>query len=200
VRNIYLKDSNGAAAEELLLATEYEKNVEAWSPDGRFILFNQVTPKHERELWAVDGGSAPFVVVAESQPVRKGVFSPDGRFLAYVSGESGRDEVYVRRFPKGDGKWQVTRQGGLDPRWSRNGRELFYITGDSFVSAQVDLSGNACKVGPPHELFTFKPVRIGRNSCDAAPDGRHFLCVTEPDTREPAPLTVVLNWSLPIER
>jgi eukaryotic-like serine/threonine-protein kinase len=113
VRDIYLKDINGAAAEELLLETEYEKNVEAWSPDGRYILFNQVTPNHERELWAVAAtrGSEPFAVVAESKPVRKGVFSPNGRFLAYVSGESGQDEVYVRPFPKGGRKWQLTRQG-----------------------------------------------------------------------------------------
>jgi eukaryotic-like serine/threonine-protein kinase len=202
VRDIYLKDINGAAAEELLLETEYEKNVEAWSPDGRYILFNQVTPNHERELWAVAAtrGSEPFAVVAESKPVRKGVFSPNGRFLAYVSGESGQDEVYVRPFPKGGRKWQLTRQGGLDPRWSRDGRELFYITGHSFVSVQVDLSGDACKAGPPHELFTFLPAGIGRNACDAARDGRHFLCVTQPDTRESTPLIVVLNWSLPIER
>jgi eukaryotic-like serine/threonine-protein kinase len=201
VRNIYVKDSSGAAAEELLLETGYEKDVEAWSPDGRFILFNQLTPNHERELWAVAaaGGGEPFAVVAESKAVRKGAFSPDGRYLAYVSGESGQDEVYVRHFPRGAGKWQLTRQGGMDPRWSRDGRELFYIKGHVFTAVQVDLSGDGLKTGPPHELFNFLPIGIGRNSCDVAPDARHFVCVTESDTAEPSPLTVVLNWSLSIE-
>jgi eukaryotic-like serine/threonine-protein kinase len=200
VRDIYVKDISGAAAEELLLETGYEKNVEAWSPDGRFILFNQVMPNHERELWAVSaaGGSEPFAVVAESKDVRKGAFSPSGRYLAYVSGESGQDEVYVRQFPQGTGKWQLTRQGGVDPRWSRDGRELFYIKGHEFTAVQVDLSGDGFKAGAPRELFSFLPVGIGRNSCDVAPDASHFVCIA--NAAEPSPLTIVLNWSLSIER
>ena len=78
-------------------------------------------------------------------------------------------------------------------------RELFFIKGHIFAAVQVDLSADGFRAGPPHELFKFLPVGIGRNSCDATPDASHFVCVTEADAPEPSPLTVVLNWSLSIE-
>jgi Tol biopolymer transport system component len=201
VRNIYVKDSSGNAGEELLLETGFETNVEAWSPNGKFILFNQVRPNHERELWAVAaaGHTEPFAVAAGSKAVRKGSFSPDGRYLAYVSGESGQDQVYVRHFPQLTGKWQVTKQGGLDPRWSRDGKELFYVSGHGFVAVQIDLSEDGFQTGEPRELFTFRPSGIGRNSCDPTPDARRFVCISESDTTDPSTLTVILNWSPSIE-
>jgi Tol biopolymer transport system component len=196
-----VKDSSGNAGEELLLETGFETNVEAWSPNGKFILFNQVRPNHERELWAVAaaGHTEPFAVAAGSKAVRKGSFSPDGRYLAYVSGESGQDQVYVRHFPQLTGKWQVTKQGGLDPRWSRDGKELFYVSGHGFVAVQIDLSEDGFQTGEPRELFTFRPSGIGRNSCDPTPDARRFVCISESDTTDPSTLTVILNWSPSIE-
>jgi hypothetical protein len=105
----------------------------------------------------------------------------------------------VQRFPRAAGKWQLTGQGGSDPPWFRDGRELFYIKGHEFVAVHLDLAGDGVKAGPPHALFNFLPVGVGRNSCDAAPDGRHFLCVTEAGAAEASALTVILNWSLSLE-
>jgi Tol biopolymer transport system component len=202
VRDIYLKDSGGSGPEEVLIESSIEKSVEDWSPDGKFILYNQVAPSHQRELWAVpvEGVREPFPVIAGPTASHRGVFSPNGRYLAYVSSESGPDEVYVQTFPPSGGKWQISTSGGTDPKWSHNGKELFYARGDSFVALKVDSISPHFTFGPPRELFSFPPVGTGRNRCTVSPDDQHFICVARGERVNGSSLTVVLNWTATLPR
>jgi serine/threonine-protein kinase len=123
-----------------------------------------------------------------------GKFSPDGRWIAYISDESGQYEAYVRPYPGPGGKWQVSTQGGGEVIWSRDGSELFYRNGNKWMAVAVSLEPGF-KVETPRGLFEGPYVDVGGVSFDAAPDGRRFLLL-EPAAPE-SPIThlnVVLNW------
>src|SRR5262249_31840105 len=126
--------------------------------------------------------------------------SPDGKFLAYHSNESGRYEVYVRSFSGPGGKWQISTAGGSGPVWSRNGRELFYRNGDKMMAVDIDIGRGAFKAGSPHALFEgkfeFRPGGpLAEANYDVAPDGQRFLMIkTYGQTESAAQLHVVTNW------
>ncbi len=133
--------------EEPVLASDRTKYVTDWSPDGRFILYRAVDATTNLELWAlpVGGGGKPIPFLKASFGVSQGQFSPDGRWVAYASNESGKWEIAVAPFPGPGGNWKVSTAGGTEPRWRRDGKELYYLAPDGKLMA-VDV-----KTGPTFE-------------------------------------------------
>lgn len=198
---IYRKPANGAGGEEFLTPSKSLAVPKSWSPDGRFIVYAQINPETGADLLAipVEGDRKPFVVVQTPANEDQGQFSPDGHWIAYTSNESGQSEIYAIPFPPSSsgGKWLVSRGGGVQPRWRRNGRELFYISPDSkMMSVEVN-TGPVFQSGTPHPLFQSEIVdtgiRTGPMSWDLAPDGNRFLIITA-NSSDTSSLTVALNW------
>jgi Tol biopolymer transport system component len=125
-----------------------------WSRDGRFMLYSTQDPKTGTDLWVLPtmGERKPFAVLKGRFDEIEGQFSPDAQWLAYASNESGRDEIYIRTFPQAGGTWQVSVWGGSQPRWRRDGRELFYVAPDNRLMAvpiRVMSDTHALDVGGP---------------------------------------------------
>jgi eukaryotic-like serine/threonine-protein kinase len=200
--DLYQKSADGVGNEGILLQEKGTQRVFSWSRDGRFVLYGHgENPNAPADLWVlpVAGDEKPFPLI-ETPRFREhhGRFSPDGRWVAYVSNESGRDEIYVVPFPRADGRWQVSTSGGSWPRWRGDGRELFYVAADGNVMA---VPVNARSAGflndPPARLFQLNPQLLGSIAYlyDVSDDGTRFLVNRSTGTMTPAPLTVVINWS-----
>ena len=206
-RDSLYEKSAGGAGDERLIALDAGLP-QSWSSDGRFVLFSRPDSKTGVDLWVLPmmGDAKPFVVVQEPFDQRGGEFSPDDRWLVYASNESGRFEVYVRPFPHSGGKWQVSSSGGTQPRWRRDGRELYYLAPDGRLVAVpiiVSPDGKTLKLGVPTPLFqprlaTGVNVVPGRPQYAVAPDGRFLLNTIVEDTA-PSPITVVVNWTQLLE-
>jgi eukaryotic-like serine/threonine-protein kinase len=200
---IFRKPANGAGKEELLLPVKPLAVPKSWSPDGRFILYAQINPGTGADLLGlpVEPDPKPFVVAQTPATEDQGQFSPDGHWIAYTSNESGHSEIYVIPFPlsASGGKWMVSRGGGVQPRWRRNGKELFYIAPDSKMMAVAIDTQPVFQTGTPRALFQTNIVdtgiRTGPMSWDIAPDGNRFLIITEAPG-DASSLTVALNWQM----
>jgi Tol biopolymer transport system component len=198
---ILQKSANGAGAEKLLLPTKPLTVPKSWSPDGRFILYAQINPETGADLLGFEVGPdpKPFVVAQTPATEDQGQFSPDGHWIAYTSNATGQSEIYVIPFPlsPSGGKWMISRGGGVQPRWRRDGKELFYISPDSkMMAVDVNIRPNF-QTGTPRALFQTNIVdtgiRTGPLSWDIAPDGNRFLIITQ-TPGDASSLTVVLNW------
>jgi Tol biopolymer transport system component len=196
---IYRKLANGAGAEELLLRANDLVFPKSWSPDGRYIIYAHVKPGAGSDVLAapVDKQSNPLAVAQTPANEDQGQFSPDGHFVAYTSNESGVSEIYVVPFPPSPNgeKWLVSRGGGVQPRWRRDGKELLYPSPDSQMMAVEVNTEPVFQAGNPQALFQTdivdNGIRTGPISWDIAPDGR-FLIITSSSID--ASLTVALNW------
>jgi Tol biopolymer transport system component len=221
IRDLYQKITGGARAEESVVLSDPNKTATSWSADGRFLLYNNVDPQTNGDLWVVPMAGERTPSVFLKTPFREvyGEFSPDGRWVAYHSNESGRNEVYVRRFvppvdqpsaagtepsarlqpdPTG-GQWQVSTAGGIMPVWRPDGKELYYLNpAGAMMAAPIAVTGSTLEPGAPIVLF---PTRIVSGGVDAqlgrqydiAPDGR-FLINAELDSAD-APITLIQNWN-----
>jgi hypothetical protein len=198
--DLYWKPSNGAANEELLLKSSEDKIPLDWSRDGKYLLYMVQDPKTGGDLWCLRMAEAerkPVRYLAAEPLTGQAQFSPDGRFVAYTSVETGTNEVYVRTFPDPVGWWQVSKNGGAQPRWRRDGKELFYLTGGIRITA-VDVStGATFQAGDPKTLFD---VRVLGASYDVSADGRRFLALTNPTEIAGDSITVVLNWQAGLKK
>ncbi|MBZ5624707.1 MAG: protein kinase, partial [Acidobacteriia bacterium] len=201
VYDLYQRAANGAGGDELLLKSDLNKYVADWSRDGRFLLFDQAIEGNRRELWVLPmdgtGERKPVPFLRTDFDTRSGRFSPDGRWIAYQSNESTKDEIYVRPFPApagGGGKWTVSQGGGRQPRWRRDGKELFYIglNGELMVS-EISTSGAAFQSQMPKLLFQIKAPLIPPG-WDVSVDGTKFLFPVTSGEATQDPFTVVLNW------
>jgi serine/threonine protein kinase len=200
IMNIYQKSSSGAADDELLWESFLSKWATDVSPDRRFLLFTEFG-KTGADVWALplSGERKPVPIVKSGAAERNGKFSPDGRWVAYESNESGRYEVYVQSFPGSGGKWQVSSGGGTGPRWRHDGRELFYITRDGILMAvQIDTTSQVPKKGAAEPLFQTRMAGMVQNTAkqqySVAPDGQRFLLnITAGNSTQP--ITVVTNWN-----
>jgi eukaryotic-like serine/threonine-protein kinase len=214
--DVFRKAANGSGAEELLLSDGSQDFPESWSPDGRFLTYDvgDPPPPNRRDLWVLplEGDRKPFPLMRTPFAEMQSQFSPDGRWIAFASNESGRFEVYVTAFadrPKGgEGqrspnptpKWQVSTTGGIHPRWRRDGRELFYLAGDTLMAASVAADANHFSVGRVERLFDARPVHPANNAnlpftvYDVSADGQRFLINTVDDSAGVAPLTLIVNW------
>jgi hypothetical protein len=129
-----------------------------------------------------------------------GGFSPDGRWLAYASNESGRFEIYVKPFPEPGGKWQVSTGGGLEPRWRGDGKELFYLAPDDKVMAVEVGTGAAFEAGTPQALFVTSLKNASGSHYDVTPDGQRFLLNRPIGEESSPPITLVQNWTAFLNR
>jgi hypothetical protein len=210
-RDLYQKPSSGAGAEELLVESPQDKTASDWSADGRFILHYSIDPQTAQDLWVMpmDGDRKPWVFLKTSFDERNGQFSPDGRWVAYRSNESGRMEVYIRPFAApaasnaaanpAAGQSQVSSAGGTFPRWRPDGKELYYIgPSGEMMAAPIKTAGTRLEPGAPVALF---PTRIyggggdnGQNrQYDVTRDGRFLINTVLDDA--PAPITLLQNWN-----
>jgi serine/threonine protein kinase/Tol biopolymer transport system component len=205
--NVYVKPTSGMGAETLVLDTPNIKVPQDWSPDGRFLLYYELDPKTNRDVWALPmtGADKKARVVANTRfDERHGQFSPDGRFVAYTTDESGRPEVVVQNFPEATGRWPVSTGGGIQPRWRADGGEIYFIAPDGMLmaaSVRVPGLGPGLDIGTPVALFPSRIVALGgtanfRPQYDVSRDGR-FLIIQPTEESAASPITILLNWKPP---
>jgi len=206
VADLFQKPAAGAGTEELLLATTQIKIATDWSPDGHFLLYRSDDPKTQFDLWALplSGDRKPLVVVQTNFNERDAQFSPDGKWIAYESDESGRYEIYVQPFPGPGNKVQISADGGMQVRWRRDGKELFYVAADGrlmSVPIQFTSNGTIVEAGSPVPLFMTRiphPVQnIAKQQYAVSPDGQRFLMNTIEEETAASPITILQNWKPP---
>ena len=196
--DLYVKDASGTRNAEPLLVNPDEKYVSDWSADGRHILYTSRGDGDTGwDIWGmlVDGDRKPFPIVKTTFAELWATFSPDGKYIAYQSTESGRAEIYIHEFPEARNKWQVSTEGGVEPFWRRDGRELFYRTGQRVMSVPVQI-GSTFTIGTPVQLFQtrFATVTV-RARYRPAHDGQRFLVLAPLAREAEQPAAVVLNWT-----
>jgi eukaryotic-like serine/threonine-protein kinase len=194
-KSAYEIPASGGADRLVLKAIGQNQSIDDWSPDGRFLLFHTDLP---RQLWALPMGSdpKPFVVAKPSSGfIDEPSFSPNGKWIAFDSDESGRYEVYLTTFPASSGKWQVSGSGGVQPTWRKDGRELYFLGLDGTLFA-VDVHSDAAspEIGAPHGLFRTNVTPSGQvDQYAPASDGTRFLVMNPIDNADQPP-TVLVNW------
>ena len=201
--NLYTKASNGSGVEAQLVDSRNNLIPQDWSSDGRWLLYQERYPTTGRDLWASDMTSRDhtprFVANTPAEEVLA-AFSPDGRWVAYQTNESGRFEVVVQPFPDAGGKWQVSTAGGAAPRWRADGKELYFLAPDATMMAvPVTAAGTSLEAGTPVPLFRTRIVDGGtvtnnRPQYAVARDGRFLINQPVADATA-APITLILNWN-----
>jgi Tol biopolymer transport system component len=204
--DLYQKSSSGSGSEEAILQSERIKDPTDWSLDGRFILYQAIDPETNRELWVlpVAGDRKPIPFIKTTFGVTHGQFSPDGRWVAYSSNESGKWEIFVASFPGPGGQWQVSSAGGSEPRWRRDGKELFYLAPDGKLMVVEVKRGPTFEAGAAKPLFQTRrrePVSFtDLFRYDVSADGQRFLVNTDVGEVTSSPLTVILNWTAGLKK
>jgi eukaryotic-like serine/threonine-protein kinase len=198
--HIYLSASDGTGTPMALTMDDASEVAPRFTADGRYLLFERLAeqPNSRREIWGVllSGDRKAFPVIQRQYDLFAPAVSPDGKWLAYESRESGRPEICVIPFLHGTGKWEVSTAGGLQPRWRRDGRELFYLsTDDKIMSAEITEQESSLLVGKVQSLFQANPVPFaGGSNYDVTGDGKKFVVASLASSQESEPLTLVVNW------
>ena len=206
--DVYAKPVSGVGDDRLLVAHELGDQPTDWARDGRFILYNRqisvadriTTAVGHNDIWALamDRDRKPFPVVETMFDEANGQFSPDGKWIAYQSNETGQPEVYVQTFPGPARKIQASIDGGVQARWRRDGRELFYLTPNGrLMAVTIRIDSTGMEIGKPVPLFTPQiggqwRHPYGRNYM-VSRDGQRFLVETPREVS--IAVTVILNWS-----
>jgi len=216
-QDLYQKSASGSVQDELLFSTPYPKVPDQWSRDGRFIVYSELDPKTKWDLWVLpvgQGGSPsgpgsrqpiPFLQTAFNE--FHGQLSPDSRWMAYASDQTGQREVYVRPFPVSDGLWRISTAGGDQPRWRSDGKELFFAGADGKMMAvavkTVAEPKRSFETGAPMLLFESHIVEAGpffSFQYDVTADGNRFLVTTAALGSFSPSLTVVVNWTAGLKK
>jgi Tol biopolymer transport system component len=201
--SIKSKAADGTGEAVTLVESERVVYSSDWSRAGRYLIYqenrnvNRGGDIRYRELGP--GGEAGEPVTFLSTPAEEGnpKLSPDGRFVAYASNESGRTEIYVRPFPDGAGKWPASVNGGGQVRWGSDGKELYYVEGGAALMAVSVSTEGAFTLGQPQQLFESSDLRAGGTpSYDVSADGQRFVMAAMIESEEPAPpaIRIVENW------
>jgi serine/threonine protein kinase/Tol biopolymer transport system component len=200
--NLYAKPSNGVGQEKLLWATPNNKAPQDWSKDGRFLMYVEVDPKSANDLWALDlMERKPRAIANTPFDEKMGQFSPNGRWVAYATNESGRFEVVVQSFPDPSEKSQVSTNGGTAPRWSADSKELYFIAPDGHLMvARITSAGTTVESGSPQSLFPTRLTGSGiiqfKPEYAVSSDGR-FLINEPVEESGASTITLILNWNPP---
>jgi eukaryotic-like serine/threonine-protein kinase len=176
----------------------------SWSPDGKLLAFIEISPTTGYDIWVLrmsDRKAQPFLQTQFNETVPR--FSPDGRWLAYISDESGHYEVYVQPYPGPGGKWQISTEGGTEPVWNPSGRELFYRSGDKMMAVDI-ATQPVFAAGKPRMLFQgpYLPTPLTNPNYDVSQDGQRFLMLKPSESTGAAPtqINIVLNWFEELKR
>jgi len=206
--SIFWQMADGSGGLERLTTTDYQQTTRSLSSDGQLLAFNQINPTTQRDIWVLqlsDRKAQPFLNTRFNEGAPQ--FSPDGHWLTYVSDESGGPEIYVQPYPGPGGKWQISTDGGTEPLWSHNGRELFYRNGTRMMAVDVTTQP-AFSAGKPRMLFERRYVSTPFPQTfpryDVSPDGQRFLMIKEGGGAEDAAarptIIVVQNWVEDLKR
>ena len=203
--DLYEKVSNGTAVEQDLLVEELDQHPISWSRDSRYLLYQSQSQRTPTTLFPLDlwvlprfGDRRPMAFLKSDAREIQGRFSPDGRWVAYSSDESGPHDIYVMSFPMGDQKSLVSIGGGEQPRWRTDGKEIFYLApNDRLMAAAVNGEGPRFKVGQVRPLFEMRAVGIGlrRYTYDVADNGQRFLVNKRIEQAVLPPITLVMDWT-----
>jgi Tol biopolymer transport system component len=195
VRDIYKRLASGEGADELVFESDTHKAVNAWSRDGRFMVYDTGGPGSTSDLYVLPliGDRRP--VVLDSQPgfQQQADISPDGGLIAYASSESGRFEVIVKGFPENAGRRQISTEGGREPVWRGDGRELFFLADDTVMSVDVQTSAAGFEWSVPRTLFKIPNLQRIPRGFTVSADGQRFVAVVA--TTLPQRFTTLLNWT-----
>ena len=201
--HIYITSASGAGDDQLLLPSDSDEFPTSWSRDGQSILITRFGFKAHAGIWLVplsgDRQPKPLLQSAAFDQLL-GRLSPDGRFIAYTSNESGRPEVYVQTFPPSGGKWTISSGGGAFPLWRDDGKELFYVIEDGKVMSAQIREGATFESGVPQLLFQTNIKVTLDYPYAVTPDGARFLINVTAEDNNPAPMTIVLNWTNDLKR
>jgi Tol biopolymer transport system component/predicted Ser/Thr protein kinase len=204
---IYRKPSSGAGSEELISQEKLRFPLD-WSGDGQSLIFQFSFPATRGNigLLPLSGNGKPRELIASTADEVQAQLSPDGHWIAYCSDESGQYEVYVRPFPSSEGRWQVSAAGGYEPRWRRDGKEIFYLAADrKLMAVPVHGAGSTFQMGAVSALFE-APVRgflqgwENSNRFDVTTDGERFLINVPTESVATAPIVTVLNWTAGLKK
>lgn len=194
--NILWQPADGSGPEERLTSSPNTQRASSWSPDGKVLVYSERDRAQNYDLWLLalesERKQRPFMETPFNEPV--GVVSPDGRSLAYVSNETGIFEIYVRSFPNPGGKWQISIDGGRQPVWARNGKEIFYRNGDKMMAVSIETEP-AFRAGRPVALFEgkFHLPEVAFAQYDVTPDGERFIMIRDLESW-PTQIQIVQNW------
>ncbi len=198
--DLYMKNSDGAQDEKSIVHDDVDKWPNDWSRDGKYILYTRGT-----DLWFLTLPELKSSLFLKAVSIlRNGQFSPDGKWVAYASNETGKWEIYVTSFPDARGRWQASTSGGEQPRWRADGKELFFLSSDSKMMAAPVTTGATFDAGSPATLFQTTPRQpVSTNdqfAYDVSRDGQRFLINTQVKQAETAPMSVVLNWTAKLNK
>ena len=204
VKTLALRAVGSTAATRALTEDPLNKYMQDFSADGKQVLYSRHGGSALHDLFSVasDGKSAPEAVLKTDAHESRGAFSPDGRYIAYESNESGRSEIYLVDYPIRAPGRPVSSAGGAHPRWRRDGKELYYLNGSTVMHVTVTTSASGVELGPPAALFDLGPrvrnltggISTGANFYGVAPDGQRFLFAV-PQYLAPGTITLVVNWT-----
>jgi Tol biopolymer transport system component/predicted Ser/Thr protein kinase len=209
VFQIYRKESSGSGSEERLTEGDYSKSLLDWSKDGRYLLYREETPTG-RDLMALPlaGDRKPITIVKTGFLESTGAISPDGRWVAYASNDSGTNQLYVQAFP-GDGtgpkgRWQISNGTAFDVKWRGDGKELYYETADGsgkVMAAAIQTGPEGVRAETPRVLFTADFFQLGLHQFDVTSDGNRFLMMLNPSAEGNVDrLIVVTNWQAALRK
>ena len=197
--NLFWQVVDGSGSLERLLTSEYPQTPGSFSPDGKTFIFHESLPETGDDIWMLplhESGSPRPLLHTSFNEIQPEV-SPDGRWLAYRSDESGRNEIYLRSFPASGPKRQVSTSGGTDPAWNPNGRELFYRNGDKMMAVDIETDGEGT-LGESRRLFQrrFAIGRLAFRNWDVSRDGERFVMIDDNQAkRPPTELVLVQNFA-----
>jgi eukaryotic-like serine/threonine-protein kinase len=200
--DLFWRAADAIAPAERVLERDRAQYATAWTPDGKELLFMDDQPGDNTkfDIFAMRPGEKPHPLIATEHDERSAHVSPDGKWIAYDSDESGRQEVYVRRFPNvNEGKWTISTGGGRHPQWAPKARELYYALGSAIYAVPVETNGNSFVAGAPEMLFS-GPFDLLTTDYTLLPDGTRFIMVESDPNARPTQIQVVLNWAEEVKR
>jgi len=189
----------------MLIKTGINARPTDWSRDGKFVVYMQFagTRGNDLLLLPMEGDRKPIPYLQTPFNEADAQFSPDGKWMAYSSNESGSPQVYVQPIPTTGAKWQISAAGGDQPRWRRDGKELFYISTEQKLTAVPVKSAATFEAGSPQALFEIQPLfgpLAGRFAYQPTADGQRFLVLANTGSTAPPPINVVLNWQAALKK
>ena len=204
--DLYRKAANGTGETEAVVTSDKTKWADDWSHNGKYLSYEELDAEGKEDLWfmPMEGEHKPFVWFRTPFREFAARFSPDDRWIAYQSDETGRYEVYVQPFippgsagPSAGGKWQISRDGGQRPQWRKDGRELVFLGANRTIMTVDVTTTPSFQTGAPKPLFQ---VAAGAANFDARDDLQQFLVPVPVGAGTPSPITVVMNWQAELKK